>query len=215
MNELLAVISKRYPLSEIALDDMKTVKAAGMTFMIRAFYAEGLGHVSVMSAKGFLGLMKMDTLIINPLEKDLPLYSYDRILAMGNDTLIIEVYDTLTGPCDLHSMQKVKEMYSHLPEHVLGEHWYDSIKLPESVSVKEKSKSNTRFDAYTKEHLKAYFRAKPGSDTVDAEKKKEKASVYVEGLLKNGGPSTSVFLKHFGEEKTAVLFRKYLFGTEK
>lgn len=38
--------------------------------------------------------------------------------------------------------------------------------------------------------------------------------VYVEGLLKNGGPSTDVFKKGIGEEKTAELFRKILFATE-
>ena len=54
-----------------------------MRFFVKAYRADGLGHVSVMRAKGFFGLMKMDTLIIVPKEKDLPLYSYDRIYAMG------------------------------------------------------------------------------------------------------------------------------------
>ena len=44
--------------------------------------------------------------------------------------------------------------------------------------------------------------------------KLEKVSVYVEGLLSHGGPSTDVFRKAMGEEKTAELFRKVLFGTE-
>ena len=48
----------------------------------------------------------------------------------------------------------------------------------------------------------------------DAAPKREKASVYVEGLLKHGGPSTDVFKKGIGEEKTAELFRKVLFATE-
>ena len=34
------------------------------------------------------------------------------------------------------------------------------------------------------------------------------------GLLKNGGPSTDVFKKGIGDEKTAALFRKILFATE-
>lgn len=42
----------------------------------------------------------------------------------------------------------------------------------------------------------------------------EKASVYVEGLLTHGGPSTDVFKKGIGNEKTAQLFRKYLFSAE-
>ena len=48
----------------------------------------------------------------------------------------------------------------------------------------------------------------------EASPKREKASVYVEGLLKNGGPSTDVFKKGLGEEKTAELFRKVLFATQ-
>ena len=44
--------------------------------------------------------------------------------------------------------------------------------------------------------------------------KKEKTVFYVEGLLSSGGPCTNVFKKNLGEEKTAEVFRKYLFGTE-
>ena len=41
-----------------------------------------------------------------------------------------------------------------------------------------------------------------------------KAVYYVEGLLRDGGPCTDVFKKSIGEEKTAEVFRKYLFGTQ-
>ena len=46
------------------------------------------------------------------------------------------------------------------------------------------------------------------------EEKMKKASIYVEELIKNGGPSTDAFKKAIGEEKTAELFRKVLFATE-
>ena len=45
-------------------------------------------------------------------------------------------------------------------------------------------------------------------------KKREKTNAYVEGLLRNGGPSTDVFKKALGEQKTAELFKTVLFGTE-
>ena len=35
-----------------------------------------------------------------------------------------------------------------------------------------------------------------------------------EGLLTHGSPSTNVFKKSIGEEKTAELFRKTLFATQ-
>ena len=212
--KLLELLSKKFPMTEIDVGEMKTLKASGMKFDIRAFYAEGLGHVSVMKAGGFFGLMKMDTLIINPTEKDLPLYSYDRVFAMGNDTLIVELYDTFVGKCDVTSLGKVNEKYASLPDHPLGEHWYDSIKLSESVSKKGKKKETPTFDLLTLAHFNEYIALAPESTEVSEEDKREKASVYVEGLLKNGGPSTDVFKKSFGPEKTATLFRKVLFGTE-
>ncbi len=210
-NKIIDIIKKTYPLRKIDVGDMKTVKANGMTFEIEAFYAEGLGHISVMKAKGFFGLMKMDTLIVNPFELDLPLYSYDRIYAMGNDTLIVELYNTFIKKCRLDKLKKAKAEFNDLPEHELGAHWYDSIKLAESISKKGKKAESKRFDELTLKHFEAFLALK-ANDTNTAEKK-EKADVYVDGLLKNGGPSTDVFKKALGEEKTSFLFKTILFGT--
>ena len=209
-DQLLEMIQRKYPLSEIVMGDMKKLKANGMTFFIQAYQAAGLGHVSVMRAKGFFGLMKMDTLIINPREIDLPLYSYDRIYAAGNDTLIVELYDILTTE---YSEQALEAAKAELPgfERDPGEHWYDNIKLPGSISKKGKKAQTPRFDELTLKHFEAYLAGE--NEVTDTEKKQEKAFVYVEGLLSKGGPSTDVFKKALGDETTNNLFRKYLFGT--
>lgn len=177
LNKMLEIIGKSFVLEEIDVNKYSKIKAKGMKFDIKAYYAKGLGHVSVMTAKGFFGLMKMDTLIINAIEKDLPLYSYDRVNAMGNDTLIVELYDTVINPSEFEDLDKVN-------------------------------------DKYALEHFQAYINTVNGGADVDTKTKQEKASVYVEGLLKNGGPSTDVFKKALGEEATAELFRNYLFGTK-
>ena len=215
LNKMLKIIEKSFKLEEIDVKEYSKIKAKGMKFDIKAYHAKGLGHVSVMTAKGFFGLMKMDTLIINAIEKDLPLYSYDRVHAMGNDTLIIELYDTIIHPSEFEDIDKVNDKYDDIPKHDLGEHWYDSIKLEESVSVKGKIKMDKElFDEYAMEFFQAYINTVNGGSDVDTEQKVKKAAVYVEGLLKNGGPSTDVFKKALGEEATAELFRNYLFGTK-
>ena len=208
--KLLCIIGERYPLTPIPDSCVEGLKASGMKFNIRAYHAEGLGHVSVMTANGFFGLMKMDTLIVNPDEVDLPLYSYDRIFAMGNDTLIVELYHTLSR--DGFSMEDVKARYTTLTERDPGEHWYDSIKLPESISKKGKKADTPALSRLATEHLVAYLDAARPTD--NPEIKKEKASLYVEGLLSKGGPSTDAFKKAIGDERTADLFRNVLFGTK-
>ena len=209
----LSLLQQKYSLTAIEAGEFAKLKANGMTFTVRAFHAEGLGHVSVMRAKGFFGLMKMDTLIINPTEVDLPLYSYDRIFAMGNDTLIVELYDTLVGPFDASSLADAKNAFSDLSERDPGVHWYDSIKLPESISKKGKKTHTPRMDQLTLAHFDAYL-AGPAATVADRAEKQAKASYYVNGLLSRGGPSTDVFKKALGEEMTAKLFETILFGTK-
>lgn len=214
MTTLLDILKEQCTIQEMPVGEYQKLKAKGMTFTIHQFYAEGLGNVSVMAAKGFFGLMQMDTFIVNPVEKDLPLFSYDRIHAMGNDTLILELYDTLLGDGGLEKIEEVNNKYAALPNHDLGEHWYDSIKLKESASKKGKKAQTADFDEYTKAYFSAYMDGVDQMEKCDLAEKKEKASVYVEGLLSNGGPSTDVFKRAFGAEKTADLFRRILFGTK-
>lgn len=175
-NKILNLIKEKYPLESIDAGEMSTLKANGMTFMVEAYKAAGLGHVSVMRAKGFFGLMKMDTLIINPTELDLPLYSYDRIFAMGNDTLIVELYDTLLGDYSDASLNAINEKFASLPERDPGEHWYDSIKLASSISKKGKKNETASFDKMTLEHFAAYLSSSDAAVSDNAAKKKKQRS---------------------------------------
>ena len=215
INGFITLLNEKHPLSPIDCGEFAKMKVNGMDFSITAYKAEGLGHISVMQAKGFFGLMKMDTLIINPTEIDLPLYSYDRIFAMGNDTLIVELYETMLSDYSDEGMMAVKaeEKYSAIPERDPGEHWYDSIKLPSSISKKGKKKHLSLIDSLTAQHFDAYLKSSKASVT-DKEAKQNKARVYVNGLIEKGGPSTDVFKKSLGEEKTRKLFEEVLFGTK-
>ena len=215
VNKMLAAIGREFPLKEKDPGEFGKLKLQGMTFRIRNFRAEGLGHISAMEVSGFFGLMKMDTLIIVPMVKDMPLFSYDRVNAMGNDTLIFELYDTLLGETDLSRLEDVKEDADPLPDDDLGSHWYDPIKLPVSLSKKGKKLHTKAFDVCAYNYLSAFLKAAKASAPCEPGDKRQKASVYVEGLLEHGGPSTDVFKKGIGEEKTAALFRTVLFNTGK
>lgn len=213
-DKLVKDICERYPLIQKDAGEFARLKVRGMNFSVGCYHVQGLGHVSVMRASGFFGLMKMDTLMIVPTEKDMPLLSYDRVHAMGNDTLIFEVYDTLLGEAPLAATEEAKGAGMDLPEHDVGSHWYDSIKLPVSLAKKGKRSDTAGFDTLAERYLQGFLSDCGRASSCEGKPKLEKASVYVEGLLSHGGPSTDVFLKAMGEEKTAELFRKVLFGTE-
>lgn len=211
--QMLNQIGARFPLTARDAGAFAALKAKGLRFTVRAWEAKGLGHVSVMEAAGFLGLMKMETLIVNPKELDLPLYSYDRILAMGNDTLIAELYDTTVGGFSAPALDKLVAEAAILPERDPGQHWYDDLRLPQSVSKKGKKPQRVPFDRLALAHLEAWLRADCPPLT-DKAAKREKTLAYVNGLLTHGGPSTDVFTQALGAEKTEKLFREVLFGTD-
>ncbi len=211
LNELLDIIKENYFLTPINTSAYHNLKVKGMKFDIKAFKVEGLGHVSIMRAKGLFGLMKMDALISNPLELDLPLYSYDRFLAMGNDTLIVEMYDTMIEKNTFESMDSLISKYNHLPKRDAGKHWYDDIKLLQSISFKGKKDISSEFDDLAIEHLKNFLDT-TANNVTDSNTKKALSLRYVNGLLENGGPSTDVFTKGIGKVATEELYHKVLFG---
>jgi hypothetical protein len=133
---------------------------------------------------------------------------------MGNDTLIAELYDTMISPVDLSALDEIKQRFAALPERDAGAHWYDSIKLGQSLSKKGKKALSSSFDEFAALHLEAYLNA-PAAAVSDLEEKNARTAAYVNGLLTHGGPSTDVFKKSLGVETTEELFRRVLFGIDR
>ena len=210
ISQLLETITSKYPLISRGSAGFDGIKVKGMTFSISSYDAEGLGHVSTMCANGFFGLMKMDTLIITPLEKDLPIFSYDRIKAMGNDKLYIEMYDTMINAPSFSELDKIKDKFKDLPAITTNPQWYDDIRLPQTVTYAGKKTESDKFDEMAIEYMKAFISISAPTVT-DPEAKQKKTDYYVDGLLNNGGPATDVFLKTIGKDRTTTLFKEVLF----
>lgn len=214
------LIGSSYPVHAAELYGFGAVKVGVLRFTIQRYEVAGIGNLSVMNGTALFGLLKMKTVLLTPLYRDAPLFSYDRIRAAGSDTLLIELYNTLlAGSAAAWETQNarlsaLKSTYSQLAEHELGTHWYDALKLPCSVSKKGKSKACTAaFDELYAKYLAQYLlwlESAPACDPMSKAKAEER---YVGGLIENGGPSTDAFVKAIGRDKTAALFRKVLFGT--
>ncbi len=211
IENLTAILKEKYTLIEKDAGEFGEMKVSGMKFRISSCSVPGLGNVSTLTAKGFFGLMKMETLIIVPVSLDKPLLSWDYVNAGGNETVICELYDTLLSPFDASAIGSVKKKYASIPDGDGGKHWYDEIKLGESIY--KKCRKNASLPSLSCDYLRAYLDS-PSSDVTDRLTKKEKTERYVTGLISHGGPSTDVFKKKIGEEKTAQLFRNVLFRTD-
>lgn len=214
IDKIIEITSSAFQLKERETGEFKTAKVGPMTFTTRCFEVSGVGNMSIMTGKALFGLMKMDTVVINPFDCDMPLLSYDRIKAMGNDTLIAELYDTRLDKSDtFESMKSLKDTVKDIPDYNLEKRWYDSIRLDASVDKKGKKKDSSALDKLVVEFVSSYIELLKNAPACDRQAKIKAASVYTEGLLSNGGASTDQFVKAKGRGYTEKFFREYLFGT--
>lgn len=215
LENLISTVQRYFELKELDCGEFSAVKAGPMKFKIRHWSSPLLGNVSLMSGSAMFGLMKMDTLIITPRNMDLPLLSMDTILVSSKFTAIAEIYNTCIKDFDQSSFIEAASKLSSLKDREVKSQWYDSIRLGCSVQKIGTKKDIPLVDEALEAYLKAYLtEGKKLKEIVDKEEKEEKNSrvdSYVDGLLEHGGPSTDVFVKKFGKEKTAELYHKILF----
>ena len=189
----------------------QTFSGKGMKFQLQSYDWDGCACVSYLSMRAFLGLMKMETLVCTPYIKDLPIYSYDKIIAFGKKSLLLEVYDTQVESVDLSSMDAVKESYKDLKDKQTKPAWYDSLRLSPSTFKEGKKDRLARLaTAMTTAYLDLFTTARE----VDRAVKTVRNCTYVEGLISNGGPAINAVRGMIGDEAAETLFRRFLFGTE-
>lgn len=217
ISDALSTIGARFPLTKRDAGAYSRFKAKPLSVALEWYEASGLGNISVIRGKAMAGLMRMDTLVVNAFERDVPLLSYDYIAAMGNHTMLVEYYDTLLAPGEFNvsALQAQKDALAALPSYDLGEHWYDYMKLPASFAKRTKKAALPQLTGAFLSALDAYVMLaadKPALTADEAAVKREKAAAYVDGLLERGGPSTDAFMKALGKEKTTDLFTRIVFG---
>lgn len=207
IDSLLKKINTMYPLKEITSKDLEVSK---MNFHIVQYYAKNLGNVSVMQGKN--SLMKTDTLIINPFEKDVPLFSYDRVKVLFKDSLYCELFETRVDSDKIPEF--IKDLGKLNKYNIkLKSSWYDDILYKESIHSKTSKLHSKYLDESSNKFFNAYLKWSIQARNCDRYLKKAKAKEYTENLLQKGGPSTDLFIKEKGIEFTEKLFREVLFGT--
>lgn len=200
-------------LTEREVGEYAHIRKNGMSFHIRSYQLAGLGYLSTVEMQAFLGLMRMDTLIFTPVYRDAPLFSFDRAVAMGLDTLMLELYDlTVKGAGDLSGLARVGETMADLPDHKLGERWYDYLQLPQTV-VKRTKKADARYVAGTLAFAEEYIRVLLAAPECGREEKLERIAFYVDGLFTKGSPTVEQFEKLIGKEAAWELYRRFVFSS--
>ena len=130
---ILDALKGRFALEKLDIGADARLSKSGMVFETESYAVKDLGHLCILRMKAFLGLMKMETVVLAVKEKDLPLFNLDWVSAAGKETMLAELYDTQLQPLPekaLGRFQALKDRDGDLPQREKKPSWYDSILYP-------------------------------------------------------------------------------------
>lgn len=209
-------IKSKYTCIAVDADVFAKVMIDGAKFRINAYDVEGMGRVATVEMKRLVGLWEMQSLIITPFHKDMPIYYYNRHREKGKYIYRVEVFDTQFNSVDVSGMSEVVEKYASLPDDPQNERWYDEIKLPVCAVKKVEKKNKEDLSPMIWEHFKAYMDLLATAQDCKASEKKKKVVVFVDELCEKSGIAiVEIFIANYGEQIAKKLANEVLFGLKK
>ncbi len=195
------------------MGDLSQITGKGMEFRTESYEAEGAGSLCLLHMEGMAGLMRMESATFTPSRLDGPIFSMDRICVNGEETLLLELFDTFLSPQSFPEPEAVKDRHAGLPAFEPEKAWYSDLHLPGSAFYRGRE-IGEELDRLVREYTGAYFRALLRCPACAPAEKDRKNAVLPEGLLSKGGPAVDQFKAMLGEGKTTVFMKKYMFCCE-
>lgn len=214
VNKILELFSSKIKLEEIDLKNEATYKVGPIKARFRKFKLDEFTTLSTLEAKGILGLIKINTVVLTSSIKDIPLFSYDFMVMMGKKYYFFEMYDTFVGEKKdyssyITSSNSIKDIDDYKP----NESEMDKYLLSESIRKNPHSKEDfNRLEEQTVRFINLAIEEYLSSSEINVKEKYKNNENYVHNLLTCGGASTNLFIKKLGLETTKEIYEHILFG---
>lgn len=209
---LLGQLEEAFPVEREEIGADARLKKGLFAFETETYRVGGVGHYCILRMRAMFGLMKMETLVLSPLEKDLPLLNLDRVRAAGKETLIAEFYDTQLQPWPQEAFEAIKQRYVDLEEQEpKSAHAYDKLLYPCSFHKAGKGIS-ARLNEAARDCGAAFVKQLAAWPACGAEAKREKVSAFAGNLLAEGGPAVGMVTRLFGRETAERLILHHMYG---
>jgi len=215
--QVFQLLGKTFQIKKLDLREYAKIRGNKVTFELERYRAQGLGNIAYVTATGFFGLFRMETLVITPLDRDVPMMIADKVMIMGTNELVIELYDTLIDKKLLDS-EYIKKMDGHraaasdLKDNKLAEKEYDNLKLSPSVSkigIMKKAALDSLFRSYMNEFAQM---AKEAPEVGNSVEKTVLQEALMNQFIEKGNPFADVFKRTLDEDKVRLLFSRFIFG---
>ena len=217
----LAELCKRYTVTALDPGEFKQLKLFGfLKFRVEQYDIQALGNLSVMRVN--MGAMQMATVVITPLDKNLPLLSADYMYIFSKRKFYLEFYDLVKEKDEAYlqlmaDLGAVQARYNHLEDFEPTKAWYDDL-LTVASFKSAPSDADTDLMTMLSDSLQVYLEHGLKLPALTEEERREKLAIttaYTNGLIEKGGVSTDIFKKQLGVEVTKKFFDAVFFGTDR
>lgn len=202
---------QKYTLVEKNMNELTAIRKGMYRFDCEAYEIKDIGNLFFISMKAMFGLMKMETIVVTPLHKDLSFCNFDIVNFMKQQTYIFEMYQSSIEKEDLSSFDDIKSRYSHIEDRIASPRWYDELKLS-SCLAKKGINISKEADRMMKEMFDNYLELLDKAPDCDPDLKSREVKKYVDRLINEGGTAVDNMNKIIGKDKTEKLIRTYMYG---
>ncbi len=214
IDSLISKLRRNYTVTSCKAGRLGTVRKRGMRISLNAYDIAGAGHLCTVEIRGPLGLMRLESVVLTPFEKDMPVFSAEGKRSMGKDSLSVEFGDTLLAPLPesiREAFRSVRSRYEDLPVSERPLRPFDDCILEESLTVKG-PEVGLKKEVIVRKFFECYMTELTEAPPADAEAKKAKTREFAERLLEAGGPAIKAVRHFLGDEETESLYFEEIFG---
>lgn len=214
----IELLKEYYKLIPIEIKEFGQLKIQDMDYVVSQYEIRHVGNLVIMVCPES-ERMQMDSFVLTPYYKNLPMFSTDYIYTKENRFFLNEIY-TLTENEDLlyqlymERFKAIKEYHKHLPDASVKSCWYDKIR-PVCIAKTTTPEEDDEILEIFLENLRTWIameRYTPFLTDYQYKLKWKKTKEYTDALVDEGGVSTDVFKTTLGAEKTRLFFDEVFFA---
>ena len=208
------LLSKHFEITPADIGEDARLTYKGITLNTEAFQVEGVGKLCIMDLKAGFGIIRMETVVLTPINKDEPLFNLDWMKIMGKEIQICELYDTCAQPCSediIMQWEKVTCRDADIKDSSWERYTYHDYLLP-CTYHKSGRGAGKRFTCTAYNSLQTLVDRLLAAPECSADERSERVHAFAEKLFEANGPAVDTIKKNFGEETARRIIFDYMYA---
>lgn len=219
INASFELMRSNYEVTPMVSGEFGKIHIKQMDFVVSQYKVKGVGNLLILSSRDS-SEMQMESFVITPYFKNLPIFSTDYIFIKERRCILNELYSVVSKKDALYEKymeeftenKKKHEALMDMPEKPC---WYDEIRSVHIAKVTA-PENDKEIQEIFEENLETFLSMEKESPLLSKEEyqdKWQKTQDYIDGLIANGGASTDLFKSALGPDKTKKFFDTVFFAS--